>query len=543
MNSLACSKCALRLFAALAAISSILLTAGCGSSGITKTNSNGYSDTNFSGTYVISMAGTDVNNTNSTFSFFAITGAITADGKGNIGSGTVDINDPDLGGVFTNQSVTGTYSVSQDGRGTGSLVTPEGTFGVDFVLTSSGHGLITRFDGPNASPTAGTGSGTLDLQGSATQSSLTSLAFSLSGAPAVAASFNSPLASFATVGALTLDANGNITSGLQDFNNNGDSSSSGSTGAALTGSLVLNSSTLGVATLNSSFGALVFDAWVIDSTHLKLIETDALGLVLAGDAFSQSTSFTAGQLAFTLGGFDIDGDPVVAGGIVTTDVNGTLSNGTEDFNNDGNTGTVQPFTGGCGTPAFTGGRCELVSPALTNGLQSSLSFAAYPSSGGVLLLEDDNLGLLQGAAYAQSATSFAASNDFGLNLTGSNSNGEVDNIAQFNTGSSTITGKLDENDIDAPLLPNVSLSGSYGAPTSGRGSINVNNINTFNGTLNLEYYVVDASTVLVIEGDSGQATVGMFQVQSVAGSGAMTQSHISLAHPLVARSHGAFRRK
>jgi hypothetical protein len=542
MNSLAFSKCALRLLVALAAISSLLLTAGCGSSGITKTNNNGYSDTNFSGTYVISMAGTDVNNNASTFSFFAITGAITVDGKGNIMSGAVDINDPDLGGVFPNQSVTGTYNVSQDGRGTGSLVTPKGTFGVDFVLTSSGHGLITRFDGPNASPTAGSGSGTIDLQGSASQSSLTSLAFSLSGAPAVAVSFGGNLGSFATVGAFALDSHGNITSGLQDFNNNGDSSSSGVTGSALAGSLVLSSGTLGVATLNSSFGALVFDAWVIDSTHLKLIETDALGLDLAGDAFTQSTSFTAGQLAFTLGGFDAAFDPVVAGGIVTTDVNGTLSNGTEDYNNlGGNIGTVQPFTGGCGTPALTGGRCQLTSPAFTNGLQSSLAFAAYPSSGGVLLLEDDNLGLLQGAAYAQSATSFAASDGYGLNLSGININ-EVDDIAQFNTTSTNITGKLDENDIDTPLLPNLSLSGTYSAPTSGRGSIAVNSIGTLNGTLNLEYYVVDASTVLVIEGDSGQATLGMFQLQSVAVSGVKAQSHFAFTRPIFA-SHGAFKNK
>jgi hypothetical protein len=529
MNPLASYKCAQRVLMALAAISGIFLAASCGSSSITRANSNGFSDSSLSSTYVISMSGLDVNVSANTESFFAITGAITADGKGNI-TGSVDINDGDLGGVFTAQSVAGsTYHITQDGRGTGKLVTPEATFGIDFVLTSTGHGLITRFDG------SGTGSGTIDLQGTAAQTSLGSLAFSLSGA-------DSSIQPFGSVGAFTLNSSGTITTGIQDFNDNGSSATSGLTGAALTGSLVLSSSTAGTAQLNSSYGNLLFDVWVIDATHLKLIETDALGLALAGDAFTQQTSFTAGQLVFTLAGVDLSADTVVTGGFATTDVNGTLSAGTEDFNNQGTTGTVQIFTGSCGAPApFAGGRCQLSSTAFTNGVGGNLAFAAYPSSGGVLLLEDDSLGLLQGAAYTQTATSFAASDGYGLNLSGTNSNGPVDDIAQFNTTTTNVSGVLDENDLASALLNNVALSGTYGAPTSGRGSLTIPNINTATGTLNLEYYVVDASTVLLIEGDSGQAAVGSFQLQSSA-SGAATQSHMSIMHP-VFRPHGAFQKK
>jgi len=541
-------KLAGRLLIALTAISSLFFMAACGSSNsLVPPNNNGFTNGNLSGTYVLSISGTDI--TADTFSFFAIVGTITADGNGNITGGTVDINDPDLGGtgVFLAQTVSAnTYNISPDGRGTGTLVTPVATFGLDFVLTSGGHGLITRFDG------GGSGSGTLDLQGSATQSSLASLAFSLSGANAGV----NPAGDVGTVGAFTLNTStGLVTTGIQDFNF--DNSSAGLTGLpiATTSSLVLTNGTNGTAALTTSspFGSLAFDVWVIDSTHLKLIETDtSSGLALSGDAFTQQTSFTPGQLAFTVSGLDVDSDPVAAGGYVTTDANGDLSAGLEDYNNTGTPGTVQPFTGNCNT--FAGGRCQLALTAFTNGLAVNLEFAAYPSSGGVLLLEDDSAGILQGAAFAQTATSFTVPGDFGLNLSGSNPDGEVDDIAQFNATTAVapatnMTGLLDENNIGNPTLSGLALSGYYTPdPTAdGRGSITVPNIGTNIGTLNLEYYVVDASTVVFIDVDSNannapQVAVGTFQVQSSSQSGVKAQSHMAMVHPLV-RPHGAFRRK
>src|SRR5208282_1522679 len=129
MNPHACTKRAGRLLMALAAISSILLMAACGSgSSLAVPNPGGFTNSNLKGTYVISIAGTDVNLAAETESFFAIVGTISTDGSGNITGGTVDINDANLGapGVFTAQTLSqSTYSISTDGRGTGTLVTPE----------------------------------------------------------------------------------------------------------------------------------------------------------------------------------------------------------------------------------------------------------------------------------------------------------------------------------------------------------------------------------------------------------------------------------
>jgi hypothetical protein len=501
------------------AIVSLALLVACGNNGAPNPNKNGYTNSDLSGTYVISFSGSDVNT--QTESFFAIAGTITADGNGNITGGTVDLNDANLGGVgvFPGLALSAsTYSLNSDGRGTGSLVTAEGTFGIDFVLTSDSHGLIMRFDN------GGSGSGTLDLQGSATQGSLTSLAFTMLGTE-----FNSDLVfnPVGTVGAVTLNGSGTITTGLEDFNDTG--SSAGISDLTLTGNVVLTSSTAGTATFNTSFAAMTFDVWVIDSTHLKLIETDtASGLALAGDAFPQQSTFTAGQLVFTVAGADTDIQfPFAAGGYVTTDANGTLSSGLEDYNDGGVPNTVSPFTGTCNATApFVGDRCQLTLTAFTNGLSTSLTFAAYPSTAGILLLEDDSTGsILQGAAYTQLATAFGAPEAYGFNLTGFNddqqvlADGKVDQIGEFNANSNNLTGAVDENDVAAVQVSS-SLSGTFApdSPATGRGSITLTTPRTFLGGLGLEYYVINSSSTLLIESDLDQVTTGVFELQSSPGA-------------------------
>ncbi len=560
MNFLASSKYVGRVLTILTAITGLFLITGCGSgsSGIATPNKSGFSAGSLNGTYVIAVSGTDVTTTltTNTIAFFAIAGTITADGNGHITGGTVDINDLNLGSqaVFTAQAVSAsTYTVSQDGRGKATLPTPQGTFGFDFVLTSSSHGLITRFDNN------GTGSGTLDLQSSASQSSLTSLAFSLSGADYTVNLSSGGLASLGAVGAVTLNSTGTVTSGTEDFNDNGDSVQSSLTGLPISaGSVSLTSSTAGTASLttSASFSTQTFDVWVIDSTHLKLIETDTAssGFALAGDAFTQS-GITAGPLVFTLAGENSSYD-VVAGGFATTDANGNLSGGTEDYD-ELNTSGLPPgtvsFTATSTTSVNAPGRYQIATTAFGNGVSSNLAFAAYPYNGGIFLLEDDSVGSLQGAAYPQTATSFAASAGYGLNLSGENPNLEVDDIAQFNAGNpgtststvANLTGALDENNLGL-LSFDVPLSGLYvpDSPATGRGSIGVPSINTQLGALDLKYYVASDSTVVFIEDDGEQIATGMFQLQSSSSSSAAAQSHMVLVHAIAARSsHAAVKTK
>ena len=535
----------------LVALSTSALLAGCGSS------SNGSQTTpppppppasviptSLSGTYVISYSGMDIDSQTGAQSPFAMLGIITADGKGAL-TGLIDLNDLDLiattgatSGVQTSLKPTGTYTIGADGRGTGTLTfTINGTavsFGLDFVLISSSHGLITRFD------SSGSGSGTIDLQpASVPANSFQSLSFSLFGADAN----GFPLAS---AGAISVNS-ARVVTGIQDFNENG--YSTGLSGLALstaTSNLTVNGGGLnGTAELDSSFGSLSFEVWVIDQTHLKFIESDASGSVLYGDAFTQQTSFPAGQLVVTLGGIGYGSHPFVAGGLFTTDAAGNM-NGFEDLN-DSNPADAPPnfvtapnVNASCTT--FVAGRCQLAFTGFNNGgpVANSFQFAAYPTAGGILLLEIDNFGLAQGAAYAQTATTFASSQTYGLNLSAYNG-GEVDDIAQFTAGALTASpnvtpGTLDENDQGTTAAAE-GLSGTYtpAAKVPGRGSIavTVNSTKTQQGTLNLEYYVIDSSTTAFIETDPSQVGVGTFQLQNVSGATPLAQSHVSMVRPVI----------
>src|SRR5450755_273102 len=192
-------------------LSALAVLAACGGSSSSTPvppPSGAYSNTNFNGTYTFSVLGEDIGTGNG--SPFAMSGSLTACGcaAGTISAGTIDIIDNTGTAAAAAIGSNSVYSVTQDGRGFAQLfITPTGgtvfEADVDFVLTSGSHGLITRFDG------TGTGSGTIDLQGSVSQSGLanTPYVFSLSGTDLV----GNPLISS---GAFTLDGAGTITTGV-----------------------------------------------------------------------------------------------------------------------------------------------------------------------------------------------------------------------------------------------------------------------------------------------------------------------------------------
>jgi hypothetical protein len=532
-------------FVLVFALSSLAALAGCGSGSNKSTPppTGGFTNSNFNGTYVFSFSGSDFTASSSVSgsSFFSAAGTLSADGKGDL-TGTIDLVDPELGAVLsvsavqTGLSASGNYDVTSDGRATGTLSFKVGSatvpMGIDFVLTSNSHGLITRFD------TNGTGSGTLDAQTSGiTQNGLQgSFAFGLSGTDGS----GNPLG---TVGTFTLDPNGNVTTGLQDFNDNGNSSNLANL-SFLSPSTVTVAATPGTAQLTTSvtaFGAngtLSFDVWPIDSSHLKFIETDGAEF-LSGDAFSSTgQSFPAGTLVFTMSGLDISSpaNPFAAGGVLTSDGSSTISGGLEDINDAGAVGQAPSINGGI---ASASGRTVLTLNGIYNGGWGGTSpteagnyaFAAYPytynGAVGVELLEIDGAGgITGGTAYLQSSTSIAASQGYGLNLSGENTNGEVDLIAEFTTTSTGATGLYDANNSGLLISDyNLGTGATYSTGSNGRGTfafpnLQTNNTNSVIGALNLTYYTVDSSTAIFIDTDTSttagnpQVAVGTFQLQN-----------------------------
>lgn len=493
---------------------------GCGSSTakVVAPPGGSFDKTAFSGTYVFSITGGDSNG-----NFLAMAGTVTADGNGSITGGTIDINDSGFSGpVVANPITGGTYTVTADGRGQASLTTttPFGnSLKMDFVLSSISKGLITEFDN------FATGSGSLDLQGNVTQAQLAgTYVFSLTGISGFD-QINLVNVPAVDVGYLTIDGSGNVTAGGMDYNNNGSAVNIDLT----TASQVLVGAP-GTAALIGNSSSLAFSVYPISASHLKMIESDGGFPILVGDMFLQtSTAFPSGNLAFTTAGLDYSvspGIPIVMGGLLTSD-GSTLSNGIEDFDDAGVTGTITTGLGGSAT--FECCRYLVQLNGFVNGngaVAGTTTFAAYPSSGGIQMVEVDGLGVTSGVAYLQTGTALAATQGYAFNLTASNGNGfEEDDIAEFTTTSSSFSGVIDINDQGTTSFKQT-LNGTYTAdsnPVTGRGTISAN---AFNGA----YYTIDNSTALFLEADSDQLGVGSMQLQTVpsATSSNLTAMHLSM---------------
>jgi hypothetical protein len=393
---------------------------------------------------------------------------------------------------------------------------------LDFVLTSTSHGLITEYDGN------GGGSGTIDLQ-TAITSLNGSYAFSLGGA-------NSTGASFATAGAFTLNTDGTIAASVEDLNDDGAILSEPLTGTATLGS---GNGPGAIPLTSASFPSNSFDFYPIDSTHWKLIETDYNNF-LAGDVFSQpSTSIPTGTMVFTMSGGITAA--VADGGFLT--YNGTSFSGSEDFNNNGNFLQQVNFTGAASAAGPVGGRV-VVGPLVN--FNPATQWVVYPSSGGLLMLETDGLNVTAGAAYVQTAGSaLAASQAYGFNLSAFNTGGFDENdIAQFTTTSTGFSGVVDINDNSGSGtigLASQTLGGTYtlDSPATGRGEAATTANNS--AYVNFIFYAVSNSQFLLLETDNNQIGAGIFESQNAPGAAAAAQSHISLARPV--RAHAAAQRK
>jgi hypothetical protein len=468
----------------------LVLMAGCGGGNHLSfpPPQGGFTNANLSGPFAFSYIGSDGGG------FLAVAGSFQADGNGHITSGTQDINSGL--GIFTNVAISGTYTVRADGRGSATLNSTAGNTTIDFVLVASGHALVTRFD------SAASGSGTIDQQTVSAFSNAAlagTFAFNLAGIDAI----GNPLG---VAGNFTADATGNITSGVDDSNDNGGIILSD----PLTGSIPVAASGRGTATLNTIRGTLHFAYYVVDATHLKIVETDT-SLALGGEAFRQTGPFSnasvSGPFAFTIAGADLlSGGPFAAGGVLVSNGAGIVTSGTEDFNDAGLVTTNVGFTGNYSMAANGRGTLTLTTTAGT------FTFVIYPSAGGVLALETDIGFLTTGTALQQTGTFSNAtlSGTYGFNLTGATSSGEIDSIAQFTAdGTSKVTGIIDLNNVGG-ITFGQPLSGTFNVAASGRATLP---LQTPLGTQNLVIYLVNSNRALFVELDADLVAAGEIRHQ------------------------------
>ena len=473
-----------------------LILAGCGGSPNRPTPQGTFTDASINGTYAISFSGGDV------AGFFAAAGSIQLDGAGAITAGTLDVNQLDVNGLpqsVNSTSVTGTYIVRPDGRGVATLNSPAGNFDLVFVIISAQHALVTVFQG------TAVGSGSMDLQNASAFSTAAlagSFAFSLSGTDFS----GNPLA---TVGSVTTDATGAVTSGVEDIADNGVISQN----LAITGgSLAVASNGRAILNIFTASGTATFAAYIVNANRLKLVRIDtASGDQLAGDAFSQPATLTnaslSGSFAYTVAGANTTTfGPSTIGGVFSADGAGGITGGTEDFNDVGTVATDDPILA-TSSYSISGVRGTLT---IQSG-QATVNFAIYPTTNGAQLLELDSGFVLSGGAFQQTGTFSDASisGTYGQNFTAA-ANAEIDSVASLQSdGAGHFSGIIDINN-GGSLSTGTTLTGNYSLGPDGRGPYN---ISTALGPQNMAVYAVDSSRALFMEVDNGAVAVGEIQQQ------------------------------
>lgn len=471
-----------------------------------------YSNHSLDGPFAFSYSGNDSDG------FLTAAGSFVADGGGNITSGIEDV-DSFLLGVSTGISFTGTYVVGPDGRTTATINTGHGVATWQFALTTNQHAVMIRFD----SNQVGSGSGTIDQQNLNDLTTSPTVvqgpyAFSAAGTDA---SFK-PMAlagEFTSTGSNVLTASGSMI----DVNDGGSVATESPT---VNGSYTLDSANAGTGrgtlTLPSTSATqLQFAFYVIDSTHLHIVEIDGKDF-LAGDVYTGagSGSSFSGTYVFTAGGTSATGTGgAYAQGGVFISSGSSITGGALDTNNAGTVTTNASVSTGPFTTNGTTGRIDLT-------LSGTSEFALYPTAQGTaVMVELDSAGISTGLAYPQvtaDASSSPAAGSFAFVLGGQGMFHEVSGSAQPDaegelrlSGTGVSSGSFDINNFNATFKGdpvNTSISTIAAPGTNGRGTAMLEGENP-DITYNLVYYLIDGNTALLFDQDTGRIAIGSIERQ------------------------------
>ncbi|HTZ99736.1 MAG TPA: Ig domain-containing protein [Candidatus Aquilonibacter sp.] len=466
----------------------------------------------------------------------AIIGTITADGNGNITSGSEDINRYSATAkqiqISNNLPVSGTYSIGTDGRGTLELVAVNGenvSLTTDYRLVLDSSGTVHFFEN-NAT---GTNNDTLGTYGEAVMKPSPNAgngafsgnyAFEFAGVDANAKRE-------ALGGVLHSDGAGNITTGgvgpNSDLNDAGTFTSQNlSGGFSLVGS---GSSRGGVSFLLQPTGqpqtTLTFVLYFVSSSDLFLMESDSSTTTfphpprLSGEMILQDPSTTFSQAV--LGGTSVvtgtgvnGGNTSVFGGLLTS----TLCDGnapaslSADENNAGTVSTGESFTGSCTVTA--NGR---VSFSLASGANPARISTAYLTGPGTGFLMGNDAAVTTGFVEQQSGGPFANSSlvdGYTLGAPFPEATGVYDVIGQVAAdGLGGINGAGSIVDAAQPPGKPVFLGQSFNATINALSAAGRSLVTTNAPTgmpTNLILYVVSPSSFRAINTDSGNTVPQVF---------------------------------
>jgi hypothetical protein len=498
MNSLPSSKCATRVLMALAAITGILLTIGCGSSGNSVIVKGGFTNANLKGTYSFTVKGYGFNNnTTATANFFIEGGVFTADGNKTITAVTQDRVEA-VGSttqVFLDNP-TGTYSINSDGTGDLTLNFTGGGFEqYRITLGDAGHLYMEEDDG------SGTSAGSAYLQTSTATPS----------GPFVFRTHDVQVS--ATMGTMAISAG--AVSGFYEMVQNG-AATTGSIGAG--GSMTAPAGGRGKVTYSVNGLTHTAEYYVVSSSKFLLLDTTTTVLSIGIAEQQSNLTFSAASLSGSYA-FGSSGETTTPGfvntvGVFTTDGVSQVTAANYDSVQDGSVSSNQTATGtylidnlfGNGSGTFTFG-------GLTRDIWMVSPTRAYFITFNGANVEDGTIDQQSGTFTNTSLGTQTALFMDGFDATG------VDGLFKDRVGTLVPSGtnSLGTNYV-ASFFDFVALaggassnafSGTYSVASNGRTTTQLNGF-----TNNIVLYLTTTSTGYVLQADSGINMSGEFRVQS-----------------------------
>jgi hypothetical protein len=467
--------------------------------------------------------------------------AIILDGNGKVmgGEETVNFVNP-ITSLYSSvpAAVTGgSYFIGPDGRGTLTINTPPGlnigqqigqqdieTFSL--VALSSSQALLTKTDISSVPLSNESSVGTMDLQTPGIQT--------ITGGYALVAR-GSDLNSFPVAfgGVLNIDGSQSISGTGSKFDEVLDGATTVTPSSSVAGSVSAPDSFGAIhISLNTDFGSpQLFTAYVIDASHLKLIETDGTTALTAGVAIGQGSltgtySIFSGTYTLEIFGADLNQQAATLTAAASFSAGaGSLTNGSIDELQSGL--QVQITDGFSATYTVDpSGRVDTGSSfAFTNnGPGPELVFYRTGNGNPILVLDADTEpslssgGVATGLAYPTTAgASFSGA--YGLSFTQNFNGTEGDATGQICANGSSVTcplptgtvgapntlfGTVDETLSFAPTDPSALTDGFQASAISGRltGTLSDSNV-FFTNPLSVAYYLIDSDHGFFVETDGG----------------------------------------
>src|SRR6185437_10471937 len=175
-----------------------------GSGTIDQQTTSAFSNAALAGPFAFTLSGIDTGDVP-----LAVGGVFTSDASGNLTAGLDDSNDNGL--IVTNDPMTGSIPVAATGRGTATLNTSRGALTFAYYVVDANHLKIV---GTNTFPALG--GEAFRQTGPFSNASISGpFAFTIAGADLLNGD------PFAAGGVLTSDGAGNVTTGIEDFNDGG----------------------------------------------------------------------------------------------------------------------------------------------------------------------------------------------------------------------------------------------------------------------------------------------------------------------------------